>query len=71
MTIIINLTYSKHSDSVAEIMFHCTNNDWFIALFPIVDVEFDKMKKHYMGKDFYEIKAEYKGRIFEEAGKDV
>lgn len=64
---IINLTLSKHSDNVVEIMFHATNNDWFVALFPLLDVEFHKMKKHYIGQDFYKTKTEYEGRIFIEA----
>ena len=67
--LVVNLTYSKYSDNVVEIMFHSTNNDWFVALFPLVDVEFDNMKKYYIGQDFYKTKANYEGRIFEEAGK--
>lgn len=67
--LIINLTQSKYSDNVVEIMFHGTNHDWFTALFPLVDVEFDKMKKYYVGKDFYETKKNYEGRIFVEDGK--
>lgn len=69
--LIISLTYSKQSKNVVEIMFNGLNNDWFIVLFPLVDVEFEKMKEHYIGKDFYETKASYKGKIFEEAGKDI
>ena len=49
-------------------MFQSLNHDWFTALFPLVDVEFEKMKKHYVGKDFYETKTKYEGRIFAEAG---
>lgn len=71
MSLIINLTQSKHSDNVVEMMFHSTNNDWFAALFPLADVEFEKMKQYYVGRDFYKTKDDYKGRIFAEAGKDV
>ncbi len=67
--LIINLTHSKLSDNVVEIMFHSINNDWFVALFPLVDVDFDKMKNHYIGKDFYEVKKDYLGCIFEEDGE--
>jgi len=67
--IIINLTFSKHSDNVVEIMFHAINSDWFVALFPLVDVDFDKMKNYYIGRDFYETKNNYKGRILAEEGK--
>ncbi len=63
---IINLEYSKHSDNVVEIMFHSKNNDWFVVLFPLVDVKFEKMKKYYIGRDFYETKSSYKGCIFAE-----
>ena len=69
MALIINLISSKHSDNVVEIMFQSLNEDWFVALFPLVDVEFDNMKEYYIGKDFYEIKTKYEGRIFAEAGK--
>lgn len=69
--LIINLTQHKHTENVVEIMFHCLNDDWFIALFPIVDVEFDKMKDYYVGRDFYETKAKYEGLIHAERGKDV
>jgi len=67
--LIINLTSSKHSDNVVEIMFHAVNNDWFVALFPLADVEFDKMKKYYTGLDFYETKKSYEGKIFAEGDK--
>lgn len=50
-------------------MFHSLNNDWFAALFPLVDVELDKMKEHYIGRDFYETKSKYEGHIFAEADK--
>ncbi len=62
----INLTYNKQSENVIEIMFHSINNDWFIALFPLTDVNFNKMKKHYIGRDFYEVKKSYENRIFTE-----
>jgi hypothetical protein len=67
--LIINLSYSKHSENVVEIMFEGLNKDWFTALFPLVDVEFDEMKKYYIGRDFYETKASYEGKIFSEADK--
>jgi len=67
--LIINLTSSKYSDNVVEIMFHAINNDWFVALFPLVDVDFNKMKEYYVGRDFYKTKNSYEGRIFEEEGK--
>jgi hypothetical protein len=67
--LIIDLTYSKHSDNVAEIMFHAVNNDWFVALFPLSDVELDKMKEYYIGRDFYEEKKSYEGKIFAEGDK--
>lgn len=67
--LIINLTSSKHSDNVVEIMFQGLNNDWFTALFPLVDVEFNKMKEYYVGRDFYKTKKKYEGRIFSEADK--
>ena len=67
--LIINLTSSKHSDNVVEIMFQAVSNDWFVALFPLADVDFDKMKEHYIGRDFYKTKTEYEGRIFAEDGK--
>jgi hypothetical protein len=67
--LIINLTSQKHSDNVVEITFQSLNDDWFAALFPLVDVEFDKMKEYYVGRDFYETKTKYEGRIFSEAGK--
>ena len=67
--LIINLTSSKHSDNVVEIMFQAVNNDWFTALFPLVDVEFDKMKEYYIGRDFYETKTKYEGRIFSEGDR--
>jgi hypothetical protein len=63
---IISLTQSKHTDNVVEIMFTGTNNDWFVALFPLVDADLNKMKKHYIGKGFYKTKKEYEGRIFAE-----
>jgi hypothetical protein len=66
-TIIINLTLSMQSENVAEVMFHATNEDWFTAIFPKVDVDFPKMHAHYVGKDFYQTKRDYKGRIFSEA----
>ncbi len=50
-------------------MFHAINNDWFVVLFPLVDVDLVKMKAHYIGKDFYKTKKDYEGRIFEEADK--
>lgn len=69
--LIINLTYSKHSDNVVEIMFEGLNNYWFSALFPLVDVEFNKMKEYYVGRDFYETKSIYNKQelIFAEADK--
>lgn len=66
---IINLTYHKHSENVVEIMFHAINNDWFIALFPLSDVDFDEMKKYYIGRNFYETKKSYKTHVFSEADK--
>lgn len=65
---IINLTYSKVSDTVIEVMFHAINDDWFVALFPSNDVDMEKMKAHYIGRDYYAIKKEYEGRIYEEIG---
>ena len=67
--LIINLTSSKKSDNVVEIMFHAVNNDWFVALFPLSDVELDKMKEYYIGRDFYEEKKSYEGKIFAEGDK--
>lgn len=67
--LIISLNYHKYSNNVVEIIFNSLNNDWFSALFPLVDVEFNKMKEHYIGRNFYEIKKSYEGRIFAEAGK--
>lgn len=52
-------------------MFECINGDWFSALFPLVDVELDKMKEYYIGKYFYDTKKDYKGRVFSEHGKDA
>ena len=63
---IINITHHKHSENVIEIMFHSINNDWFISLFPKSDVDFVSMKNHYIGKDFYETKKQYEGKIFAE-----
>lgn len=63
---IINITEHKHSENVIEIMFHSITNDWFVSLFPKVDVDLVAMKKHYIGKDFYETKKQYEGKIFEE-----
>jgi len=64
---IINLTYHKHSENVIEIMFHSINNDWFVSLFPKSDVDFVAMSNHYIGKDFYETKKLYEGKIFSES----
>jgi len=66
---IINLTTSKYSDNVIEITFHGVNNDWFTALFPLVDVDLKKMKEFYIGRDFYKTKDSYSGKIFVEDGK--
>jgi hypothetical protein len=66
--LIINLTYSKYSENVVEVMFHSINNDWFVVLFPLVDFEFEKMKNYYIGKDFYKVKEDYSKCIFEEDG---
>lgn len=67
--LIINVTASKESDNVVAITFHSLNNDWFTVLFPLIDVEFNKVKEHYVGKDFYEIKKAYKGCVYEEYGR--
>ena len=65
--IIINITHSKESENVFEIMFHGSNNDWFTAVFPIVDVDIKEMSEHYIGKDFYETKRKYKGKVYRES----
>lgn len=67
--LIINVTASKECDNVVAITFTCLNNDWFVVLFPLVDVQFNKMKDHYVGKDFYETKKSFKGCIYEEEGR--
>lgn len=67
--LIINITASKESDNVVAITFHSLNDDWFVVLFPLVDVEFNKIKEHYVGKDFYETKKAFKGCIYEEEGR--
>ncbi len=64
---IINLTTSQHSKSVVAITFHALNNDWFTVLFPVTSVELYVIKNFYVGKDFYQTKKEYKGKILEEA----
>ncbi len=69
--LIINITYHKHSENVVEIIFEALNNDWFSALFPLVDVKFEEMKKHYIGKNFYHTKEKYKGCVFAEYGMDI
>ena len=66
---IINLTASKESDNVVAITFTALNEDWFVVLFPLTDVDFKQMKDHYVGKDFYETKKAYKGCIYEEEGR--
>ena len=70
--LIIDLTASKHSKEVIEVMFHAVNGDWFAALFYEADVEFelfDKMKEYYIGRDFYEEKKTYEGKVFAEGDK--
>jgi hypothetical protein len=57
---------TRRGNCVVEIMFHARNQDWFVSLFPLVDVDFNKMKNYYIGKDFYEVKKNYKGKIFTE-----
>ena len=63
---IINLTCEKHSEDVVEIMFHSLNSDWFVALFPLNKIDFNSVKNQYIGKDFYEVKKSYEGKIFAE-----
>lgn len=54
--LIINITQAKESENVVAITFTCLNEDWFVVLFPLADVQFNTIKNHYIGKNFYETK---------------
>jgi hypothetical protein len=63
---IISLTQSKHAKNITEVMFSSLNGDWFTILLPSSSFEFVSMEKYYIGKDFYSVKNEYRGKIFTE-----
>jgi hypothetical protein len=58
---IINITL-EYNDKFVEVMFHSLN-DWFIVLFPL-NINFEDMKSYYIGKDFYDTKKIYKGKVW-------
>ena len=53
-----------------EVQFNHLNGEWFVSTFPSV-LDIQKLKEFYIGKDFYEVKKKYNGKILRESGMDV